>query len=395
MAITALLSSFSLYAICTTLAGALLAGVGFLITVLKLLSPARRAPTARELEYRDITSSQPKPVDSLFDPPSVTLSVVVPAYNECQRLPTMLKDAQTYLDARLPQGPRHGAGQRRSSSITGLASPAAVEPCDSSSESESTLLADNASSDETLPGSPQSPAFSSFSYEILVVDDGSKDETTQVALDYARKHRLNNLRVITFEHNRGKGGAVTQGFLHARGEYILFADADGATEFRDVSKLISQLDAIATNKMGIAVGSRSHLQGSDAVVKRSWLRTVLMRSFHAFVYVFGIREIEDTQCGFKLFTRRAAQAIFSNIHVERWIFDIEVLVLARMFGIPVTEVPVTWREIAGSKMSLMRDSIQMATDLLLLRLNYFFGVWKASTNWQQQCVVQAKLKALT
>ncbi|KAJ1975834.1 dolichyl-phosphate beta-glucosyltransferase [Dimargaris verticillata] len=366
--------------------------------MLKLLSPAKRAPTARELEYRDITSPQPKPVDSLYDPPSVTLSVVVPAYNECQRLPTMLKDAQTYLDARLSYGQQHRKGHNRSSSTTSLASPTAAEPCDSSSESsgsESTLLADAGSSDETLPGSPQSPGFASFSYEILVVDDGSRDETTQVALDYARKHRLNNLRVITFEHNRGKGGAVTQGFLHARGEYILFADADGATEFQDVGKLITRLDAITTKKMGIAVGSRSHLQGSDAVVKRSWLRTVLMRSFHAFVYVFGIREIEDTQCGFKLFTRRAAQAIFSNIHVERWIFDIEVLVLARMFGIPVTEVPVTWREIAGSKMSLMRDSIQMATDLLLLRLNYFCGVWKASTDWQQQCVIQAKLKALS
>src|ERR1700722_20226131 len=98
-----------------------------------------------------------------------------------------------------------------------------------------------------------------------------------------------------------------------------------------------------------------------------------MRGFHALVYFLGIRGIEDTQCGFKLFTRKAAQLIFPNMHVERWIFDIECLVIAQAHRIPITEVQVTWHEIDGSKVNLMRDSIQMALDLLTIRLNFLLG----------------------
>jgi len=101
-----------------------------------------------------------------------------------------------------------------------------------------------------------------------------------------------------------------------------------------------------------------------------------MHSFHKVLYILGIRAIKDTQCGFKLFTRKSALNIFNNIHVEGWIFDIEVLLLAQYFNMPIVEVPVTWHEIDGSKVSLIKDSIKMAIDLLIIRLNYFFGFWK-------------------
>lgn len=101
-----------------------------------------------------------------------------------------------------------------------------------------------------------------------------------------------------------------------------------------------------------------------------------MYSFHKVVYILGCRGIEDTQCGFKLFSRKAAQAIFPNMHVEGWVFDIEVLMIAQQLRIPIVEVPVAWQEIDGSKVSLMRDSIQMALDLLIIRMNYLFGIWR-------------------
>ncbi|KAI7819533.1 nucleotide-diphospho-sugar transferase [Gamsiella multidivaricata] len=214
-----------------------------------------------------------------------------------------------------------------------------------------------------------------FTYEILIVDDGSQDSTVRVALEMAQLEANVDIRVLSFEKNRGKGGAVIQGMQYTRGEYILMVDADGATRFSDLEQLEVKLKQAEKNGLGVAVGSRAHLVQTDAVVKRSFIRNFLMHSFHKVVYILGIRGIEDTQCGFKLFTRKAAQAIFPNMHVEGWIFDIEVLMIAQQLRIPIVEVPVAWQEIDGSKVSLMRDSIQMALDLLIIRMNYIFGIW--------------------
>ncbi|KAI9244812.1 nucleotide-diphospho-sugar transferase [Phascolomyces articulosus] len=220
-----------------------------------------------------------------------------------------------------------------------------------------------------------------FTYEILIVDDGSRDNTIQVALEFAKSHDGNvDIRVLGLEKNRGKGGAVTQGMLCARGERCLMVDADGATKFADLQKLEAALDKITKDGHGVAVGSRSHLVSTEAVVKRSFVRNFLMRSFHSLVYILGIRGIEDTQCGFKLFTRKSAQLIFPNMHVERWIFDIECLMIAQLQKIPIQEVQVNWHEIDGSKINLMMDSVQMARDLLLIRLNYILGLWTVNSN---------------
>ncbi|KAI9495879.1 nucleotide-diphospho-sugar transferase [Zychaea mexicana] len=220
-----------------------------------------------------------------------------------------------------------------------------------------------------------------FSYEILIVDDGSRDRTVQVALNFAREHQDVDIRVLALEKNRGKGGAVTQGMLGARGERCLMVDADGATRFADLEKLEGALDKVSKDGYGVAVGSRSHLVSTEAVVKRSFVRNFLMRCFHSMVYLLGIRGIEDTQCGFKLFTRKSAQLIFPNMHVERWIFDIECLMIAQLSKrIPIQEVQVNWHEIDGSKINLMMDSVQMARDLLLIRLNYVLGLWAVDAN---------------
>lgn len=128
----------------------------------------------------------------------------------------------------------------------------------------------------------------------------------------------------------------------------------------------------------VAIGSRSHLVETEAVVKRSALRNFLMYAFHAFVYLLsspGVRGIKDTQCGFKMFSRSAARKIFPFMHVEGWIFDIEVLHLASSKGLLVEEVAINWQEVEGSKMNLMTDSIKMAIDLFVIRFNYATGRW--------------------
>ncbi|KAI8978897.1 nucleotide-diphospho-sugar transferase [Pilobolus umbonatus] len=222
----------------------------------------------------------------------------------------------------------------------------------------------------------------SFEYEIIIIDDGSQDNTVKVALNYSRSMPAVDIRILALDKNRGKGGAVTQGILCCRGEYCLMVDADGATQFSDLSKLITEMKTTEVDGMGIVIGSRSHLVNTDAVVKRSFVRNFLMRGFHALVYVFGIRGIEDTQCGFKLFSRKAAQCIFPHMHVERWIFDIECLMIAQLQNIPISEVQVNWHEIDGSKVNLMVDSMKMAIDLLLIRLNYVLGLWKVHSKVQ-------------
>ncbi|KAJ2020685.1 dolichyl-phosphate beta-glucosyltransferase [Coemansia sp. RSA 455] len=252
---------------------------------------------------------------SLWDEARVDLSIIVPAYNEEERLPVLLNDIREYV------------AQRRESG--------------------------------------------SFSYELIIMDDGSKDRTSEVALEFARIHGICELRVVKHVVNRGKGGAVTQGVLSATGRHILFCDADGATRFSDIDALLAKMN----DGPVIAIGSRNNQALSGTVVERSHLRAFLQWGFHTYVTLLGVRGVRDTQCGFKLFSRRAARLVFPNMHVERFIFDIEVLLLARYQDIAVVEVPVNWHEVAGSKMSIVRDSIQMALDLLAVRLNYMLGNW--------------------
>ena len=194
--------------------------------------------------------------------------------------------------------------------------------------------------------------------EIIVVDDASTDKTVNLAQRIQKRHK--NLKILKLVKNRGKGGAVVQGIMHSRGELILFADADGATRFSDLDDLIRELDKVKKDGLGFAVGSRAHMVNSSAVVKRSFIRNILMKcevsahlGFHLAVYILGIQSINDTQCGFKLLTRDAALLIAPNMHVEGWIFDIEMFILAFKFQVPVVEVPVTWVNcIANGSMKL-------------------------------------------
>lgn len=179
-------------------------------------------------------------------------------------------------------------------------------------------------------------------YEVIIVSDGSKDGTVAKGLEYSKKFSTDKVRVLSLVQNRGKGGAVRLGMQSARGEYLLFADADGATKYSDFSKIAGQMHELCPSwkDEGVVVGSRAHLQ-QDAVAERSFFRTILMLGFHFLVYVLVVRTIRDTQCGFKLLTRQTARRLFRLMHVERWAFDVELLYLAEHLKVPVKEIPVS------------------------------------------------------
>ncbi|CAF4605546.1 unnamed protein product, partial [Rotaria magnacalcarata] len=163
------------------------------------------------------------------------------------------------------------------------------------------------------------------------------------------------VRVLTLDANRGKGGAVRMGVFSARGQWISFADADGVTQFSDLAKVEKRaLEAM----------------------KRSAFRTLLMYAFHFEVWLFAVKSIRDTQCGFKLFSRESVRKIFPQMHVERWAFDVELLYITEKLNIPIFEVDVNWQEIPGSKLDPFTASFQKGIDILAIWIRYLFGIWK-------------------
>ncbi|XP_073198476.1 dolichyl-phosphate beta-glucosyltransferase isoform X6 [Lepidochelys kempii] len=206
-------------------------------------------------------------------------------------------------------------------------------------------------------------------------------EKRQVAMKYCKKYGSDKVRVLTLVKNRGKGGAVKMGVFSSRGEKILMADADGATKFADIEKVEEGLRNLQPwpDQMAIACGSRAHLE-QDSITQRSYFRTLLMYGFHFLVWFLCVKEIRDTQCGFKLLTREAASRTFSALHIERWAFDVELLYIAQLLKIPIAEVAVNWTEIDGSKLVPFWSWLQMGRDLLFIRLRYLTGAWRLETS---------------
>ncbi|CEH15976.1 Glycosyltransferase [Ceraceosorus bombacis] len=360
----------------------------------------------------------PRPLEPTPDELRFYTAADLLAYNEKHRLPSMLEETLAFLNrdqalSRLD----HAPGKNISTACDALREPLAR-------------------------------------VEIIVVDDGSSDGTGDVVLEHARNQQSRwgkvELRLIRLSRNRGKGGAVRHGMLHARGALLLFVDADGATKFEALSALATELDRIRTPAgHGIVAGSRAHLVGSDQVVKRSFVRNLLMHTFHLVLSLLmrppaigkvlqrhlpsflvsqntlkrttlpSQPEIRDTQCGFKLFMRESARVVFQGSHIERWIFDVELLLRAELSSqtahvrlancgssmrevrkeagfplphsgkgkadtvadvlldlpLPIAEVPVQWTEVSGSKIDLLKDSLGMALDLVIIRANYALDRW--------------------
>jgi glycosyltransferase involved in cell wall biosynthesis len=242
----------------------------------------------------------------------IEISVVIPAYNESGRLPATLEKIRAYFEARRER------------------------------------------------------------VEILVVDDGSKDNTPALIEAFAAQPTRPGLefRLLRNPGNRGKGYSVRHGMLQARGELRLFTDADLSAPIAEMEKLESALIQGAD----AAIGSRSRSELIQA--HQSRFRETAGRFFNLIVKtLLGLR-FHDTQCGFKLFRAEAAQQIFPRQTIERWGFDPELLFLARIRGLRVVEVPVVWAHAEGAKINMITDSARMFLEVFQIRWNSLTGRYR-------------------
>jgi glycosyltransferase involved in cell wall biosynthesis len=235
------------------------------------------------------------------------LSVVIPAYNEEKRLPKTLEEISKYLSKQ------------------------------------------------------------TYDYEILVVNDGSKDKTAEAVENL--KPRIAKLKLINNKENNGKGFVVRQGILEAEGEYRLFTDADNSTSVDQVEKMWPEFEKGAH----VVIGSRD-IEGSVLDPPQPWLRqTILGEGFKLFrKLVIGLWKVQDTQCGFKCFTKKAAEDILPKCKINRFAFDAEILVITEKLGYQIKEIPVYWKNDLESKVKF-KSILKMALDLFKIRGNLISG----------------------
>jgi dolichyl-phosphate beta-glucosyltransferase len=201
-------------------------------------------------------------------------------------------------------------------------------------------------------------------HEILVVDDGSKDATAR----RAREAGGPSVMVVSNEGNRGKGYSVRRGMLLARGERRLMTDADLSTPIEEVVRLVAKLD----EGYDVVIASRA-LPGANIEIHQPWYRENMGRVFNKIVRLVTRLDLRDTQCGFKLFTARAAVDAFAAARLDGFSFDVEALYIANRLGFRIAEMPVTWRNDEATRVGVFRDSSRMFADLLRIRMNDWAG----------------------
>ena len=206
--------------------------------------------------------------------------------------------------------------------------------------------------------------------EVVLVDDGSRDDTLEIAGRFAAGHPV--VRILQNPGNQGKGYSVRNGMLQARGKILLFTDADLSSPISEAGKLFAALEAGSD----VAIGSR-WLDPSLQFQRQSLKRQVLSRLYNLFLRMVLLFPYRDTQCGFKAFTRAAAGKLFPLQRITRWGFDPEILYLAHRLGLKVAEVPVAWGHDEGSRLHVWRDGARMAWDTIKIRCYALSGKYRS------------------
>ncbi len=201
-----------------------------------------------------------------------------------------------------------------------------------------------------------------YDFEIIVIDDGSNDNTLNLLTKFSKK--VSKIIILKNDTNRGKGYSVKRGILKSKGDAILFTDADLSTPIEETDKLIGWIK----NGYQIAIGSRD-LPDSQIEKHQVWYREFMGRAFNKIIRIILDLDYHDTQCGFKCFKRNAALEIFNSLKLCGFSFDVEILFIAKQHGIKVKEVPVRWYNSPESKVKIIRDSSRMLWDILNIRFN--------------------------
>jgi dolichyl-phosphate beta-glucosyltransferase len=203
-----------------------------------------------------------------------------------------------------------------------------------------------------------------ISYEVIVVDDGSKDKTVEII----NSLKNSKLRLLRNKKNSGKGQTVKNGMLEAKGNVVVFTDADLSTPIEEVDKALDWLE----KGYDIIIGSRG-LKNSDIKIKQPLYRRMMGRIFNIITQILSVRGIKDTQCGFKCFKKETVKKIFQKQTLTGFSFDVEILFLAQKYKYKIKEMPVQWLNDAESKVSPIKDSLRMFRDIFKIQINNMSG----------------------
>jgi dolichyl-phosphate beta-glucosyltransferase len=198
-------------------------------------------------------------------------------------------------------------------------------------------------------------------FELIVVNDGSSDNTEDVVR--SAMTTIPSIKYAGYEKNRGKGYAIRRGIALSRGDIVLISDADLSTPIEEVEKLLLRYQG----GYDVVIGSRG-LEESSIMVRQPWWREFMGKTFNRLVRMLLLTEFRDTQCGFKLFNGAIARELFGRTTIDRFAYDVEILSLGMKAGYRISEVPVQWFNSPGSRVRPLRDSFQMAKDLIRIRL---------------------------
>lgn len=207
-------------------------------------------------------------------------------------------------------------------------------------------------------------ALANWKVEVIVINDGSTDRTGKLVRDYAKKK--DNLKIVTYEKNRGKGYAVNRGVQEAEGEYILFMDVDLATPIEEFDKFLPKLKT----SCDVIIGTR-RVKASELEVRQPFYREFMGKVFYYLSLIILHLSVSDVTCGFKLFSQEAAQKIFPKQKLWDWSFDAEILFLTRLHGFEICEVPVRWRDDPDSRVRVVRDALRAVQGLWRIKRNYW------------------------